>query len=82
MHWMKNKPQSVDVDDRFFGVLDKEAQASGNIAIRRLNDPRFEEEIASCLLKPAREGTLFLGGLDSSLDWNELINHMKYTLNI
>ncbi|KAL8922959.1 MAG: hypothetical protein Q9172_003337 [Xanthocarpia lactea] len=66
--WLRGKPQSVDVDARFFGVLDKQTAKSGKVAVCRLNDPKVEEETAWCILKTAEESTLYLGGLDSNLD--------------
>ncbi|KAL8834669.1 MAG: hypothetical protein Q9176_007354 [Flavoplaca citrina] len=79
--WLKGKPESVVVDDRYFGVLDKEAGKSGKIAICRLNDAK-EEEVASCILRKADVSTLFLAGLDSDLDWEELVRFQKYTLQL
>ena len=80
--WLRGKPQSVDVDARFFGVLDKQTANSGKVAVCRLNDPKVEEEAAWCILKPAEESTLYLGGLDSNLDWNEDVMYGKYTLEL
>lgn len=80
--WLKGKPQSVDVDPRYFGVLDKQAEKSGKIAICRLNDPKVEEKVASCILNDASYSTLFLGGLDSDLDWDELVSLKEYTLEL
>ena len=79
--WLKGKPKSVVVDDRYFGVLDKQTEKSGKIAICRLNDAK-EEEVASCILWKADESTLFLAGLDSDLDWEELVQFQKYTLQL
>ncbi|KAL8906214.1 MAG: hypothetical protein Q9171_006357 [Xanthocarpia ochracea] len=80
--WLRGKPQSVDVDDRYFGVLDKQAEKSGKVAICRINDPKVEEEAAWCILNKADYSTLFLGGLDSDLDWEELVSLQKYTLEL
>ncbi|KAL9013260.1 MAG: hypothetical protein Q9173_002045 [Seirophora scorigena] len=80
--WLKGKPQSVDLDERYFGVLDKQAEKSGKIAICRLNDPEVEREVAWCILRAADYSTLFLAGLDSDLDWNELVSFQKYTLEL
>ncbi|KAL8846739.1 MAG: hypothetical protein Q9221_008182 [Calogaya cf. arnoldii] len=80
--WLREKPRSVDVDPRYFGVLDKQAEKSGKIAICRLNDPKVEEEVAWCILREADYSTLFLAGLDSDLDWNELVQLQKYTLEL
>ena len=80
--WLRDKPQSVDVYDRFLGVLDEQAEKPGKIAVYRLNDPKVEKEVAGCILKKAEESTLYLGGLDSNLDWNEDVRNGKYTLDL
>ncbi|KAL8798470.1 MAG: hypothetical protein Q9200_007768, partial [Gallowayella weberi] len=80
--WLIQKPSSVDVDDRFFGVVDRQTGRSGKIAVCRLNDPKKEKEAAWCILKRAAESTLYLGGLDSSLDWNEDVEHGKYEIDV
>ncbi|KAL8948884.1 MAG: hypothetical protein Q9222_004972, partial [Ikaeria aurantiellina] len=76
--WLRSKPQQVDLDPRFFGVLDKQARISGRIAICRLEDPQSKWAPASCLLYKAEESSLHLAGLDSELDWNELVNLKRY----
>ncbi|KAL8753157.1 MAG: hypothetical protein Q9184_005507 [Pyrenodesmia sp. 2 TL-2023] len=81
-HWLRGKPQSVDVDDRYFGVLDKQAEKSGKIAICRLNDPKVEEEVAWCILNDADYSTLFLAGGVSDVEWEELVSLQKYTLEL
>ncbi|KAL8784397.1 MAG: hypothetical protein Q9213_003997 [Squamulea squamosa] len=78
--WLRGKPESVDLEDRYFGILDKQAGISGKIAICRLNDLRIEKEVAWCILRKAGESASFLAGLDSDLDWNELVRFQKYTL--
>lgn len=80
--WLRGKPQSVDVDGRYFGVLDKQAEKSGKVAICRLNDPKVEKEVASCILNEADYSTLFLAGLDSDLDFDELVHLQKHTLDL
>lgn len=80
--WLRGKPPNVDIEDRYFGVLDKQAEKSSKIAICRLNDPNFEKEVAWCILRNADDSTLFLAGLDSDLDWNEYVRFQKYTLDL
>ncbi|KAL8670950.1 MAG: hypothetical protein Q9168_004533 [Polycauliona sp. 1 TL-2023] len=80
--WLRGKPKSVDVEDTYFGVLDKEVDISGRIAICRLNDPKIEKEEVWCLLKTAEESSLYLDGLDSDLDFNEEVAMHKYTLQL
>ncbi|KAL8991388.1 MAG: hypothetical protein Q9169_007880 [Polycauliona sp. 2 TL-2023] len=80
--WLRGKPESVDVESRYFGVLDKQAAISGKVAICRLNDPKVTKEVAWCILRKAEESSLFLGGLDSDLDWDELVRFEKYELQL
>ncbi|KAL8862176.1 MAG: hypothetical protein Q9178_001632 [Gyalolechia marmorata] len=56
--WLRGKPQSVYLDARFFGVLDKQTAKSGKVAVCRLNDPKVEEEAAWCISKTAEEKLL------------------------
>ncbi|KAL8916911.1 MAG: hypothetical protein Q9208_008275 [Pyrenodesmia sp. 3 TL-2023] len=80
--WLRGKPQTVNVDDRFFGVLDKQVAESGKIPICRLNDPKVEKEVAWCILRDADYSTLYLAGLDSDVDWQENVQFEKYTLDL
>ncbi|KAL8685721.1 MAG: hypothetical protein Q9224_005701, partial [Gallowayella concinna] len=90
--WLIEKPPSVDVDNRFFGVVDRQTGRSGkvnaipdfsfSVPCQRLNDPKKEKEVAWCILKRAAESTLYLGGLDSSLDWNEDVQYGKYKIDV
>ena len=70
--WLRGKPQTVNLDDTFFGVLDKQVEKSGKIAICRLNDPKVEEEVAWCILRPAGGSSVYLAGLDSCTDWKNV----------
>lgn len=45
--WRANKPRSVDLEDRFLGVLDKQAEM-GTIALRRLGSRKREIESTAC----------------------------------
>ncbi|KAL8825987.1 MAG: hypothetical protein Q9170_007583 [Blastenia crenularia] len=81
VQWLTRKPKDVSVDSRFFGVLDKKA-VDGKVAICRINDMEPQAEVAWCILKKVEESTLYLGGLDSNLDWNEDVEHGKYILDI
>lgn len=76
--WLRNKPANVDLDYQFFGILDQQVYKTGKVAVCRLNDPKVEKEIAWCILKQPSQSTLYLGGLDSGLDWQEDVSYAKY----
>ena len=75
--YLSNKPEIVDLDPTYFGVLDKQADW-GKVVVCRLADPEKEEDGATCLLQEAGYSSLFLSGLDSTLDWNEMIYLNRY----
>ncbi|KAL8714205.1 MAG: hypothetical protein Q9220_001934 [cf. Caloplaca sp. 1 TL-2023] len=80
--WLRNKPQQVELDPRFFGVLDKQAMISGQIATCRLEDPHSKWAPASCLLEKAEASSLHLDGLDSNLDWNDRVELNNYVPHV
>ena len=63
-------------------IVRKLSQIQSQIAVCRLNDPKKEKEVAWCILKPAEESTLYLGGLDSNLDWVDDVRHGKYEVEL
>ncbi|KAL8827425.1 MAG: hypothetical protein Q9191_003192 [Dirinaria sp. TL-2023a] len=77
--YLRNKPEIVDLDPIYFGLLDKQADW-GKVVVCRLADPEKEEDGATCLLQEVGYSSLFLSGLDSTLDWNELI-HLNSTVH-
>ncbi|KAL8646608.1 MAG: hypothetical protein Q9226_006783 [Calogaya cf. arnoldii] len=79
--WLINKPPNVFLDAGFFGVLDKQTERTGKIAICRVNDPK-EPERAWCIQKTAAESTLYMAGLDSIADWNMDVQDHKYEIDI
>lgn len=50
--WLTNKPKRVDLDDRFFAVLDKQAK-NGKSALCRLGKRARETEGSTCVLVEA-----------------------------
>ncbi len=73
--------QSVDLDDRFFGVLDKQAE-NGTIALCRLGNREREVEGTTCVLVEAEQSSLELSGMDSGLDSNEWVRNSPYKLDL
>jgi len=76
--WLKNKPDKVDLEGRFFGVLDKKAAAGGKdgkenkVVLCRIRDKEGQGDKVQCVLWSARKSTLTLGGMESG-DFDELI---------
>ena len=75
--FLRNKPDTVDLDPRYFGVLDKQADWA-KVVLCRLQDPRQEPDGAACILWEMAKSTLFLGGLDSDIDWDEMVRNLRY----
>ncbi|KAL8712543.1 MAG: hypothetical protein Q9225_006926 [Loekoesia sp. 1 TL-2023] len=80
--WLRDKPKSVDVDPRFFGVLDKQSKNAEKVVLCRLEDPKREKDGATCVLSDAGPSSLWLSGLDSDLDWNEWVKDRRYRPSI
>lgn len=80
-HWLADKPKSVDLDDRFFGVLDKQAE-NGNIALCRLGNREDDVKGTTCVLVEAEQSSLELSGMDSDLDWDEWVRNSPYNLDL
>ncbi len=70
---MRNKPDTVDLEGKFFGVLDKKAAGgkdeSGNekgnkVVLCRIGGREGEDDSVQCVLMSAEESTLTLGGME------------------
>lgn len=66
--WLKNKPESVDLDGRFFGVLDRKAAVDdgegGQVVLCRIGDKEGQGDEVHGVLMLAKESTLTLGGME------------------
>lgn len=83
---MKNKPEKVDLDRKFFGVLDKKAAGGSDgenkVVLCRIGGEDGHEDKVQCVLWPAPKSTLTLGGIESG-DFDELIKgHGDYVPEI
>lgn len=70
---MKNKPDGVDLEGKFFGVLDKKAaggkdgteNGEGNkVVLCRIGDREGQGDEVQCVLMSAEESTLTLSGME------------------
>ena len=71
---LKNKPDEVDLDGKFFGILDRKAAGekdeSGNekgnkVVLCRIGGKEGQDDnIVQCVLVSAEESTLTLGGME------------------
>jgi len=75
---LNNKPDTVDLEGKFFGVLDKKAAAGGKdgkenkVVLCRIGDEEGQDDKVQCVLWSAGKSTLTLGGIESG-DFDELI---------
>lgn len=79
---MKNKPDEVDLESKFFGVLDKAAagekdesgKEKGNeVVLCRIGGREGRDDsVVQCVLVSAEESTLTLGGMEYG-NFDELI---------
>lgn len=75
--FLRNKPESVDIDPRYFGVLDKQADWA-KIVLCRLEKPQHETDGATCILSQAAQSSLTLSRLDSNIDWDDMVRQLRY----
>lgn len=84
-HWLKEKPDDLQLDSYHFAVLDKMAEETGHVAVCRIGlgpsqaDTGFERpdigpDEVTCLLQEASYAGLFLAGLDASDYWDNLLD--------
>ncbi|MCJ1343293.1 hypothetical protein MMC31_001486 [Peltigera leucophlebia] len=71
--WLENKPDWVDLEGKFFGVLDKRASGgkdeTGNgegnmVVLCRIGDRKGQVDEVQCVLVRAEDSTVTLGGMD------------------
>ncbi|MCJ1348139.1 hypothetical protein MMC31_006370 [Peltigera leucophlebia] len=72
--WLKNKPDGVDLEGKFFGVLDKKAAGCGKdgarneegdkVVLCRIGDREGHGDKVHCVLMSAEESTLTLSGIE------------------
>ena len=70
--WLTKKPNSVDLEDKFFAVLDKKAE-KGMVALCRIGNREGEGDEVSCVLMKAEESSLTLAGMEYGT-WEELLH--------
>ncbi|KAI4201162.1 MAG: hypothetical protein LQ350_003477 [Teloschistes chrysophthalmus] len=68
--WLKGKPNGVNLDSHFFGLLDKQAEKSGKVVLCRIGDSHLKGNEVKCLLWDADTATLWLGGQNYG-DWDD-----------
>ena len=79
--WLKNKPDEVDLEGKFFGVLDKEAagekdesgkEKRNKVVLCRIGGREGRDDSVQCVLVSAEESPLTLGGMEYG-NFDELI---------
>ena len=75
--WLTKKPKSVDLEGKFFAVLDRKAE-TGSVALCRVGDREGKGDGVSCVLFKAEESSLTLAGMEYG-NWEELLrSHGEY----
>lgn len=69
--WLEKKPKSVDLEGKFFAVLDSKVE-SGSVALCRIGDREGKGDAVSCVLVKAQESSLTLAGMEYGT-WEELL---------
>lgn len=67
--WLRNKPDKVLLEGKFFGVLDKRASGGkdgkeNKVVLCRIGDKDGQGDKVQCVLMSAEESTLTLGGME------------------
>ena len=63
--WLKEAPTDVDLERKFFAVLDNKAEArEPSIAICRIGNKDGKGDEVKCILCSAKESSLLLAGLE------------------
>lgn len=68
--WLRNKPEDVNLETKFFAVLDKKAK-DGKVVLVRIAGNQGQKTKPSCILVNADESSLRLTGMESGT-WDEL----------
>ena len=69
--WLRKKPESTALEDKFFAVLDKKAK-QGSVVLCRIGDSEGKGNGLSFVLLDAEQSSLTLSGMEYGT-WEELI---------
>ncbi|KAL8805166.1 MAG: hypothetical protein Q9182_002148 [Xanthomendoza sp. 2 TL-2023] len=70
--WLKQKPEEVTLEPKFFAVLDKKA-TEGKVVLCRVGDREGKGDEVSCVLEEATYSSLTLAGMEYGT-WEELVH--------
>jgi len=70
--WLRDKPEEVNLETKFFAVLDKKAKDK-KVVLVRIAGNQGQEIKPSCVLVDADESSLRLAGMESGT-WGELVH--------
>ena len=79
--WLRNKPEDVELETKFFAILDNKAEQAKVVLVRIADDWGRDTE-PSCILYDAYTSTLRLGGIEPG-EWDELLEaYGEYELDL
>lgn len=70
--WLKQKPDDVSLEPKFFAVLDKKA-TEGKVVLCRLGDREGKGDEVNCVLEEAKYSSVRLAGMEYGT-WEELVH--------
>ena len=71
--WLKEAPKDVNLERKFFAVLDKKAEGSDpSVALCRIGDDNGKGDEVKCILWNVKESSLILTGIESG-DFDEIL---------
>jgi hypothetical protein len=62
--WLKQKPETVDLDAHHFVILDRRAEKDGAVVVCRIGDAHLEGDKLDYIRFPAEMASLHLGGME------------------
>ena len=71
--WLKEAPKDVNLERKFFAVLDEKAERSDpSVALCRIGDKDGNGDEVKCILRNAKESSLILAGFEYG-DFDEIL---------
>jgi hypothetical protein len=62
--WLKLKPETADLDEHHFVILDRRAEKDGTVVVCRIGDAHLEGDKLDYIRFPAEMASLHLGGME------------------
>ncbi|KAF7186720.1 hypothetical protein HII31_11952 [Pseudocercospora fuligena] len=72
VQWLQAKPENVDLDDHYFAILDRKAEApSESVVLCKIGDIDLQGDTVTCFRVEATSASSFLSGMEYG-EWEEM----------